>query len=260
MSFDEHRPTSRVLDILELLASSNEGHTLTEIAVAIDAPKSTILPIIRTLCHRKFISLNKMTSRYSISINAFVIGSSYLEDLNVLTIIKDEMQLIVNKCLETCQMGILVKGDVLYIAKIDSPEPIRLVSFAGKKIPAYCTALGKALLSRHSPQQLHQLYPQGLQAFTPQTITDFSILYTNLCQICVSNIATESEEITNNVQCLAVPLCKDNQVIAAISVSVPKFRATSGKMSLIRDLLLASQKKIEQIFINVNVDLLTFPS
>jgi len=260
LSFDEHRPTSRVLDILELLASSNEGHTLTEIAVAIDAPKSTILPIIRTLCHRKFISLNKMTSRYSISINAFVIGSSYLEDLNVLTIIKDEMQLIVNKCLETCQMGILVKGDVLYIAKIDSPEPIRLVSFAGKKIPAYCTALGKALLSRHSPQQLHQLYPQGLQAFTPQTITDFSILYTNLCQICVSNIATESEEITNNVQCLAVPLCKDNQVIAAISVSVPKFRATPEKMSLIRDLLLASQKKIEQIFINVNVDLLTFPS
>lgn len=260
LSLEEHRPTARVLDILELVSSSNKGYTLTEIALAVNSPKSTILPIVRTLCQRKFIMLNKDTSRYIVSVNAFVIGSSYLEDLSILNIIKEEMKSIVNVSSETCQMGILAKGDVLYIAKIDSPEPIRLMSFVGKKIPAYCTAIGKALLSRHTAEQLHLLYPQGLHSFTPQTITSFNRLYEDLQVIRQTNLATEMEEVTANIQCLAVPLCKDDHVIAAISVSIPLFRANPEKLALIEQLLLKTKKKIEPLFANVNLDTLFFSS
>ncbi len=40
---------------------------------------------------------------------------------------------IVNSCSETCQLGILDNNEVLYIGKVDSPEPIRLISYVGKK-------------------------------------------------------------------------------------------------------------------------------
>ena len=42
MATTEHRPTERVLDILELLSNSEEGMTLTELAKALNAPKSTM--------------------------------------------------------------------------------------------------------------------------------------------------------------------------------------------------------------------------
>lgn len=70
---------------------------------------------------------------------------------------------IVNSCSETCQLGILDNNEVLYIGKVDSPEPIRLISYVGKKIPANCTGLGKALLCDFDKEKLISLYPDGLK-------------------------------------------------------------------------------------------------
>ena len=59
MVYSQHKPTLRVLDIMQSLAAANdEGLTLTEIATKIDVPKSTIVPIIHTLRDRDFIEQN----------------------------------------------------------------------------------------------------------------------------------------------------------------------------------------------------------
>ena len=60
MAHTQHKPTLRVLDILQSLASTeDEGLTLTEIATQIQVPKSTIVPIIHTLRDHKFIEQKK---------------------------------------------------------------------------------------------------------------------------------------------------------------------------------------------------------
>ena len=46
MATTEHRPTERVLDILELLSNSEDGMTLTELSKALNAPKSSIMPLV----------------------------------------------------------------------------------------------------------------------------------------------------------------------------------------------------------------------
>lgn len=250
-----HRPTARVLDILELLASTNDGYTLTEIANAIDAPKSTILPIIHTLCDRNFLVLNNSTSRYIIGINAFMVGSACVKNMDILSLLKSEMQHIVDATSETCQLGILVNGrDVLYLIKIDSPEPLRLVSFVGKQLPAYCTAIGKALISQYSLEQLQQVYPDGLKPMTANTITDVAALYNELKGIRKTGIASEVGESNVDSQCLSVPLKKDHHIVAAISVSTPIYRATPEKIALIKEQLLRAQQKIESIFHDLNID------
>ena len=142
----EHNPTIRVLNILETLASNPEGLTLTEIAEAIKSPKSTIMPIIHTMADRKFIFFNEKTYTYTIGINSFCVGSSYSSNMNALQFIKSEMEYVVKKTDEICQMGILDGNNVLYVAKVDSTNPIRILSSVGKKLPAYCTALGLSLI------------------------------------------------------------------------------------------------------------------
>lgn len=254
----KHRPTSRVLDILELLSSSSNGYTLTEIADAIGTPKSSIFPVIHTMYNRKFITINKQTSKYVIGINTFAAGSSYLQNLNFLNFVKEEMKYIADESLETCQLGVLDKGDVLYIAKIDSLEPIRLISSVGKRLPAYCTALGKALLCDSSISDLRTLYPDGLKSYTKNTITDFNVLHKQLIAVRKSNISLECEESTNYINCIAVPVKNDNVIVLSISVTIPTFRETPEKIELIKTLLIKTKNKVEILFSNLNIDVNAF--
>lgn len=248
MKNKEHNPTLRVLNILETLASNPEGLTLTQIAEIINSPKSTILPIIHTMANRKFIFFNEKTYTYTIGISSFCVGSSYTSNMNALQFIKSEMEYVVKKTDEICQMGILDGGEVLYVAKVDSTNPIRILSSVGKKLPAYCTALGKAMLFNYSKEELNNLYPEGFKAYTKNTITDFDILYKQLEEIKQTKVATEYGEVNEDSSCISVPLINNNKIIAAISVSTPSFRLTQEKSEQIISYLLNAKKKIEIFF------------
>lgn len=254
MNTTEHRPTTRILDILELLSTIPDGLSLTEIAEGIAAPKSSILPVVHTLAKRKFIFYDKGTQKYSIGIAAFSVGSSYVQQLSSMQFLQSEMQYITSHCKETCQLGIRDNDMVLYLAKIDSPEPLRMISYVGKRLPLYCTALGKSLLCDSSLEELKTLYPNGLKAYTSHTITDIKVLYQQLQEIKQGGIAREYEEVSNNLQCFSIPLRKNGKVIAALSVSVPSFRVNEEKEALIIRLLLEKSILIENYFLNYNID------
>ncbi|MBU3113189.1 IclR family transcriptional regulator [Clostridium lacusfryxellense] len=254
MQESEHRPTARVLNILELLATNSDGLTLTEISQAIGAPKSSIFPVIRTMAQRKFIFSDKNTSKYTIGVAAFSAGSSYTSDMNVLQFIQIEMKYVVKKSGEICQLGILDRDMVLYVAKADSDEAIRLVSYVGKRLPLYCTAIGKILISRKSISEIKALYPDGLKSYTKNTITDFNVLEKTLIEIRETNIAYEQEEITEHIHCISVPLFKGDDIVAGLSVSIPSFRMGPQKSELIKSLLVETRSKIEAFFRENDID------
>lgn len=254
MKKNEHRPTERVLDILEVLSSNTEGLTLTEIATAIEAPKSSILPVVHTMCSRKFIFMDKNTSKYTIGISSYYIGKSYSSSKNVLEFIKSEMRYIVKKSGEICQLGILDGNKVLYIEKVDSDEPIRLISSIGKRLPAYCTSIGKSLLINKTLNELKELYPDGLKAFTQNTITDFEKLEKELIEAKTNGYAIERSEINDYTSCISIPLLKDSKAIASLSVSIPTFRFSDEKFELIKNILLEVRFKIETFFKENDID------
>ncbi|MFD1347838.1 IclR family transcriptional regulator [Oceanobacillus caeni] len=256
MKSSTHKPTERVLNILQLLSEKRDGITLTEIAQSIHAPKSTIYPIIQTMLDRKFIHLDKSTLKYTLGISTLGIGASYLNNEEMIKFIKKEMNYIVNRIGETSQMGILDGGNVLYLLKEDpnKDNDIRLVSYVGKRLPAYCTALGKALIYQYNKEELQLLFPEGLKRFTKNTVTDFDTLEKQLKKVKIDYIASEIEEITKHVCCYAVPLNVNEKPVAAISVSIPTFRITKEKIELTTELLLHVKDKVEEYFSAVNFE------
>lgn len=247
MAKDEHRSTSRVLSILKLLALQQEGCTLAELSQILDAPKSSLFPIIHTMADQNFVSYHEEKQRYTIGLNSYLVGSTYLKNHNMYERVLDEMRHIVDQCSEICQFGILEGSEVLYIAKVDSPEPVRLASDIGKRLPAYCTSLGKSLLSRTSPEELNALYPDPLIPFTAHTVKDLDELSSQLEEIRKTSIAVEQGETHPDISCISTPLIKSGKVAASISVSVPTFRFTAEKKHHIEHLLLASKEKLDQL-------------
>jgi DNA-binding IclR family transcriptional regulator len=179
------------------------------------------------------------------------VGVNYIPDKTAYQFITAEMEHVAAQTSEICQMGILDQGQVFYIAKVDSKEDIRIASFVGKRLPAYCTALGKAMLSSKTTAELQALYPNGLTPCTQHTVTGFSELERQLQTVNVRGYAYEKGETTDQIECFAVPLCKNKVIFAAISVSVPSFRATTEKNELICSVLMQTRSRIED-YINTN--------
>lgn len=225
----DHKPTMRVLELLEVLAQHPEGSTLTDLSQAAGISKSTMVPILRTMERHHFISMDPVDKSYTVGIKAFSVGSSFVEKVPVVARLRSEMERAVGVCQETCQLGVLDGPDVLYIAKVDSTQAIRLISSIGKRIPAYCTALGKALLSDTPEARIRELFPEPLDALTPHTLGSVDEVVAQIAAQRVDGVFRESEESSENVVCFSVPLRRAGKIVAAVSISVLKFRLDAEK-------------------------------
>ena len=252
MTDNLHRPTVRVLDVLVLLSSSPRGLTLTQIASAISAPKSSIVPVIRTMAEKKFISRNREDGTYLMGISSFLAGNAYSKTNAALQFIRDEMPAIVAQVNEICQLGVLDNNQVLYIAKEDCQDPIRVISHIGKRLPVYCTALGKALICNWDRRDIERAFPEGFSPLTSKTLRSADALAAELEVVRSQGIARDNEEVSEHLQCLAVPLKRRANVIAALSISLPSFRLTPEKQTLIRATLGKAKQRIEDYLENTD--------
>lgn len=236
-TFKLHLPTLRVMKILDYIASSPSGLTLSQISNKTGYPKSTITPILKTLAHENYIHCNEDTLIYNIGRELFILGNTYNETSTTLELIKEQMNHIVQICNETCHLGVLAGPQIMYLQKITGTQPIQLISSIGKKLPAYATALGKALLFDYSEKELSILLGEHLMPLTPYTLTSISDLYRDIHRDKINYFTYEKEEITEHARCIARPLRVDGKIVAAISVSFLTFNSSSQKIQLIKKTL-----------------------
>ncbi len=242
-----HRPTLRVMEVLELISERSDGYTLSDISTKLKIPKGTLFPIIRTLQDEQYIRKEESSSRYMLGIKSYELGNKFIEQVNILDEVKQLVKRVVNNCNETCHFAIRDGKDVVYLLKEESPEPIRMVSSIGMRLPAHSTAIGKALLSECDELEIRTLYSDGLAQITQNTITDIDELCRQINLIKTEKLAYETEESSLNVTCIAVPIEKEGDVVAAISVSVPIFRAGKEKMDEIKKILLETKVLAERL-------------
>lgn len=244
----EHRTTSRVLDIIELLCDCRKGMTFTEISRAMKMPKSSLHPLLMTLCKRRYVKYSKDNQKYYMGEKLFILGSRYVDDTDLLELIRHEMVKLSDKTGESVFFGVLSGSDVVYLLKSESKATnIRLVSNLGFKWGAYGTGFGKALLSQYNKEQLKELYPNGLKPITPYTITSIDELDRQCEQTRQTGFAYEKQESTLEVQCIATPIKDEGVYLAGISIAVPIFRYSKEKEDLFKKEIIITKQKIEKI-------------
>ena len=239
-----HQPTLRVLQVLQSIASDGTGTRLTELSRELDIPKSTLLPILQTLCEQQFLVQDE-SGRYGAGKALFTLGASFSGKFPVLSYVHGKLEDLVLELGETCYFGVLDEGQVLYLEKADSPQPLRMLTSVGHRLPAYATGLGKALLMDHTAAQLSALYPASLKPLTEHTIANLSQLSKQLQQARLEGHTWESEESTPHVRCFAVPIRKHGVIVAAISVTIPLFRYDETQKVRILDALTKTSRHIQ---------------
>ena len=233
-----HQPTERVLKILKLITDSGGGKRLADFSRELEIPKSTLLPILMTLCQHRYLYQDEV-GRYYADTALFSLGTAFSGCFPVLGYIHAELEKLVQELGETCYFGVMEEGMVLYLDKVDSPQPLRMLTTVGRLLPAYATGVGKVLLTGMDEKQLRELYPDGLKPLTEHTVTEFSALAEQTRQALLEGYAWELEESTRHIRCFAVPVYKNGKIIAGLSIAIPLFRYEEAA----KERILAQMKK-----------------
>ncbi len=240
----------RVLDIFELLAQFPDGISLSEISTRLAIPKSSVHGLLATLLGRGYLRAGRHDHTYRLGARLFELGSRYMAGADLLTEGQDVVRETAHACDETVHLAILDGDEVLYIAKEEGTSTVRMVSAVGKRFLAYGTGVGKMLLSALPAEELERLYPRdrALAPITAHTIVDPAAFRRELTETRTRGFATDCEESTPGLCCIAAPVFDSGGgMAAAISISVPTVRFTAERQPGLRLLVQQSADRLSRL-------------
>lgn len=216
----EIQSLARGLKILELLAGTENGVGVTELAEELGVDKSSASRLMQTLANYGFAEQDAETRRYYLGPQIVRLSRSVLTRMPLRDQAKPFLRQLVERTGECAHLAILAQGQALYIDQVESLSSLRVTTGVGTLAPLHCTALGKVLLAFGG-----EPIPSELPAFTPRTITDLGTLHAHLEQTRRQGYGVDDEEYEYGVRCVAAPVYDfRTRVVGAVGISGPAGR------------------------------------
>lgn len=230
----------RLLELFE----QGEGLSVTEISRRLEIPRASIYRLLNTLLAHEWIFLGT-DKKYHMTLRLLDIGRSALSVPTLQQIVTPFLLSLVSKTKETVHFAVLDGERVGYVAKEESPHPIRMFSHIGWRGPLHATAAGKVLLAYADSLLIDDILSRELQSFTANTKTSPSAVKEELQHIRTVGFATDNEELIEGLLCVAVPVMANSSVFGALSLSGPKDRMARHPAAEIAVLMQEESRRIE---------------
>jgi len=231
-------------DIIELLAHSDQPLALTDIANTLHLAKSNVHRLLQALTERNYVFRIESNGRYVASIKLWELGSAVLAKLDLKLHAQDVMDQLLARTGETVHLSVLDGDEVVYVHKVDSPNPVRAYTQIGGRALAHCVATGKAMLAYRSPAVLERT-SQSLRPRTDATITDPDKFLREMARIRTQGFAVNRGEWNANVAGIAAPVTDARgAVIAAIGLSGPKERFKPAQLKQFAPLIIEAGQQV----------------
>ena len=211
----------RVLDIIEFLATERVGVGVTEIANSLGLNKSTAHRMLNALWERGYIEKTAKHSNYKLGLKFIEISSLYLNKLELKTEALPYMRKLAEQAAQPVHLAIQDGTDAVYIEKIEAVNSIRMYSEIGKRIPVYCSAIGKIMLSGLKERERDEIIKNIVfSKFTDNTLSTREQLEAEVLDAHKKGWAIDNEEHELGIRCIAAPVYDySGKIIAALSVS-----------------------------------------
>ncbi|HEV2905814.1 MAG TPA: IclR family transcriptional regulator [Actinomycetota bacterium] len=223
------RSVTRALQVLIAVSELGEAD-LSTVARTVGLHPTTTLRMLESLRSRDLVRQRR--GLYEIGARAFEIGCSFVNRKPLAQEAQALVDELARRVNETASFGILDDGEVLYLAIAPGERELGIQSTAGGRHPAYCTALGKALIAYlpwEAVESILQEHPPV--RLTSSTVVDPAQLRQELAQVVRQGFAIDAEERVPGVVCVAAPIRdQTGGVVAAISISGPEIRLTKRRI------------------------------
>lgn len=219
---------TRAVAILELLARQRRPVTLGELARTLNLPKSSAANVCLALESSGL--LWRTDAGYTLGRKTVELAGAYLAGMDQVQEFYELCARSVRISAETARVAVLDGLDVLYLARYDGRQPLRLTANIGDRFPATCTATGKALLARLPVDALEDRLAGrlALPKLTDRSISDPVAFRSEIARVRAAGHAVDDEETTPGVVCLAVTAAgrRTDATMLAVSVTILAARLT----------------------------------
>lgn len=247
---DEHESLtslSKALAAIETLASSNYGVMgVSELARTIGVPKSTAHRLLKNLEYYSLIE--RSGTKYLLGSRFVELGyrAKWSHYGQLREAAQPRMNALFEQTQETVNLAVLDQGEVLYLEKITGRGGTLVPSRIGARLPATCTAIGKALLAFAPQSELMDVMSAPLVRRTRRTITSRTVFINQIMRVRQERLAYETEESQDGVVCIAAPLVAESgRLFGAVSVSGPTHRFKANLAE--RAITLAAQRITSEV-------------
>ena len=229
----------RVASILESFTHGETELTAAEISRKVGLPKSTVHYILMSLIRSRLLTKNENNGKYTVSPKLFEIGSVYIKNMGIVRIAEPVVKTLNELTNEAVTIGVLNNDSMTRVLREESQQPLRVVAPIGQSVPAYASAMGKALLSELPNEEIDNLYPnERLTKVTKNTIRTKTELKLELEDIRNTGIGFNRGGADEGVEGIAhVIRNSSGKAIAAIAIALPFVRIDEAKRQKIVELV-----------------------
>lgn len=233
----------RAIDLIEAFQSGSDELGVAELAQMLDLPRATVHRLLASLTHRGFLAHSERPGKYRLGLKLFELGSLVGNALDVKSVAHPYLTSLVKESGETAHLVILDGVDIVFVDKVETDNPFRMVSQIGRRLPARHSGSGKALLAQLDGEELVRRFAAAGQL----DLVDLSRLRAELDRVRIRGWAVDDEETQAGLRCVGTVI-RDHTgaAVAGMSISGPVVRITDQRVPDLATLLCAKALAISR--------------
>ncbi|MCX4095510.1 IclR family transcriptional regulator [Nocardia sp. alder85J] len=207
----------RITLIMDLFERPHTRRTLEQVCRCTGLPRSTAYRILEQLVRMRWLDRTDIGYRLgsrSLGLGGRDVGHSPLRvaAAPVLQELALRTELVVH-------LAVLDGPDIYYLDKVGGRSAVEVPSRVGGRVPAHCTALGKAMLAWVPPEHVEAQLGGMLLRCTARSIGDFAVLHRELSRIRAGHGLTfERGECFSGIGCVSMAVRNTDGPVGALSV------------------------------------------
>jgi IclR family KDG regulon transcriptional repressor len=198
---------NRALNLICLFTHGSPRLGITEISKALSLPKPTVHGLVRTLMRQGFVQQDPQTRKYKLGLKIYELGIILAGSLDINQRGAGLAYQLAKQTGLVSRIAIWDLDSALLTVNIEPRSHLLFVHQIGPRVPAYCSALGKALLACLKPLELQGYFDRvKLKPLTVNTITQKKHLLKEIEETRRRGYSIDREENALGLACVGVPI------------------------------------------------------
>lgn len=217
----------KAINIVQFLTDkAPKGFTMAELQQNLGLKKSTLFVLLNTLVSERLITLNEESRLYYPGNRLLEWGSAVGKGNNLQSLAPAFLEKLTAQTRETSHVAVLDSDKIMFIDKVESPEPLKMSTNVGARLPLHYPATAKAIFAYLSPEkQAKLLKTMTFERMTANTITSSHGFMAHIENVKSQGYAIDNEEVYIGTRCAAAPVFNaQGRVVAAIGITAPALR------------------------------------
>lgn len=219
---------AKAFRVLEAFGGEHSSMSLSQIAQQTGLDLSATQRFTHTLVSLGYLRRDPGSRQFELGLKVIDLSYNYTRASRLIDRAAPVLLHLSNDSDETVNLTVLDGADVVFVSRYASRHVLNADVILGTRLPAYCTASGRAILSRLEPDELETvLAASALKPHTPATPSSVGQVRELVRQAALDGYAMAFEEYFMGDASIGAPvLGGDGRVVGAVNIGASTSRYT----------------------------------